>query len=69
MGNCDRLEVQDLDREIRTDDYLELHGNGCFSGKSAAEGYEDQMSLRTRPSCFEQVTVVTIEKSGVNVND
>lgn len=35
-----------------------------FSGKSAAEGYEDQISLRT--SYFEQVTVVTTEKNGDN---
>lgn len=65
IGKSDGLEVQGLDKEIRTDYHHELHSN-CyfFSGKSAAEGYGDQISLRT--SYFEQVTVVTTEKNGDN---
>jgi len=55
-----------LDKEIRTDYHHELHSDSCFSGKSVAEGCEDQISLRTRPSYSEQVTVVTTKKSGVS---
>lgn len=65
MGKCDRLEIQGLDKEIRTNYHHELNLNNCFSGKPAVEGYEYQISLRTRLSYFKQVTVVTTEKSRV----
>lgn len=66
VAKRDVLVVRGLDKDIRAGYHHELLPNSCFSGKSAADGYEYQISLRTSPRYFEEVTVITTEKSGVN---
>lgn len=66
VKKCDELEFQGLNKEIRTVYYHVMHSNNCFYGESDAEGSEYQVSLRTRPSYFDQAAAVTPEKSQCN---
>lgn len=68
VEKCDGLEFQGLNKETRTVYYHVMHSNNCFYGDSIAEGSEYQISLRTRPSYFDQVAVVATEKSRGNAN-